>query len=176
MANMDVTWLAPGLPVFDGWRQPALTVREELAEEVALATSRSERTEHEVPAAAGGARVDKARDVVLGTWEDAEALVGQVLLSFTGADRVNIPDIRRRLEVLGWDAPIHYDENAARRAGHEGIVSPATMVISWVLPAYWSPGDQRPIPATRCSCPGSRCARYLHLEAHSLRPTVSQAT
>ena len=90
--------------------------------------------------------MDKARDVVLGTWEDTEALVGQVLMSFTGADRVNIPDIRRRLEVLGWDAPIHYDDNAARRAGHEGVVSPATMVISWVLPAYWSPGDRRPMP------------------------------
>jgi acyl dehydratase len=88
--------------------------------------------------------VSTVRDVTRGTWEDTEDCVGQVLVSFTGADAVNISDIRRRLEVLGWDAPIHYDEATARRAGYDGVVSPATMVITWVLPAYWSPGDPRP--------------------------------
>lgn len=79
-----------------------------------------------------------------GTWEDAEALVGTELHTAVGVDPVNVADIRRRLEVLAWDSPIHYDEEAARAAGYDGIVSPATMVLTWCLPAYWSPGDQRP--------------------------------
>lgn len=86
------------------------------------------------------------RDVVIGTWAQTEACVGRVLASFTGADPVSTSDIRRRLEVLAWNAPIHYDEAAARRAGYRGIVSPATMVITLVLPAYWQPGDPRPEP------------------------------
>jgi acyl dehydratase len=88
--------------------------------------------------------VSDARDVTLGTWEDTEAAVGKVLARFTGADAVNVSDIRRRLEVLAWDAPIHYDVEAARRAGYRDIVSPATMVITWVIPPYWEPGDERP--------------------------------
>ena len=84
------------------------------------------------------------RDVTIGTWEDTEACLGEVIASFTGADCVNEADIRRRLEVLAWDAPIHYDEEVARAAGYRGLVSPATMVITWVLPAYWKPGEARP--------------------------------
>ncbi|MER2535932.1 MAG: MaoC family dehydratase N-terminal domain-containing protein [Rhizobiaceae bacterium] len=84
--------------------------------------------------------------VAPGTWEDAEALVGKEITRSEGVDPVNLPDIRRRLEVLAWDSPIHYDAEAARAVGHDGIVSPATMVVSWCLPAYWTPGDRRPEP------------------------------
>lgn len=84
------------------------------------------------------------RDVKIGTWDDTERAVGTVIARFDGADAVDVAGIRRRLEVLAWDAPIHYSDETARAAGYEGIVSPATMVISWVLPAYWSPGDPRP--------------------------------
>lgn len=79
-----------------------------------------------------------------GTWEGAEALIGAPFHSTTGADPVNVIDIRRRLEVLAWDCPIHYDRDAAREAGHPDIVAPDTMVLTWCLPAYWTPGDRRP--------------------------------
>jgi acyl dehydratase len=92
----------------------------------------------------GRGTVPDGRDVRIGTWDDTERAVGTVIARFDGADAVDVAGIRRRLEVLAWDAPIHYSDEAARAAGYEGIVSPATMVISWVLPAYWSPGDPRP--------------------------------
>nr|WP_271208826.1 MaoC family dehydratase N-terminal domain-containing protein [Rhodococcus wratislaviensis]GLK33181.1 hypothetical protein GCM10017611_00230 [Rhodococcus wratislaviensis] len=82
--------------------------------------------------------------VAPGTWEDAEALVGQELCSTTGVDPVGIPDIRRRLEVLAWDNPIYYDAEVARSVGYDGVVSPSTMNIVWCLPAYWTPGDPPP--------------------------------
>jgi acyl dehydratase len=88
--------------------------------------------------------VDDVRDVRIGTWQETEAAVGTVIAQLEGVDPVSESGIRRRLEVLGWDAPIHYSDEAARAAGFDGIVSPATMVITWVLPAYWTPGDARP--------------------------------
>ena len=45
-----------------------------------------------------------------GTWEEAEAQVGEVIGSFAGPDAVSHADIRRRLEVMEWDCPLHYDE------------------------------------------------------------------
>lgn len=92
------------------------------------------------------ARVPEVRDVRLGTWQETEAAVGTVIARFEGADPVSEAGIRRRLEVLAWDAPIHYSDEIARAAGFDGIVSPATMVITWVLPAYWEPGQPRPLP------------------------------
>jgi uncharacterized protein len=76
-----------------------------------------------------------------GTWEEAEAMIGQVISVQRGADAVSAADIRRKLEVIGWDEPIHTDEEAARRHGHRAIVSPGSMLRTWVTPAYWSPGD-----------------------------------
>src|SRR5205809_490257 len=79
-----------------------------------------------------------------GSWEDTYALVGSELDRYEGADEVNKYDIRRRLEVLAWDCPLHYDEETAIKAGYRTIISPCTMVMSWALPAYWSPGQPRP--------------------------------
>lgn len=79
-----------------------------------------------------------------GSWDDAEACVGKVVACLTGPDEVNRADIRRRLEVLAWDCPLHYDDDIALQYGYDGIVAPTTMLMTWVLPAYWSPGD--PIP------------------------------
>jgi acyl dehydratase len=85
--------------------------------------------------------------VRIGSWDETDAAVGTVIGRLEGVDLVSESGIRHRLEVLGWDEPIHYSDEAARAAGYEGIVSPATMVITWVLPAYWSPGDPRPEPS-----------------------------
>jgi acyl dehydratase len=82
--------------------------------------------------------------LALGSWEDTERSLGEVVAELTGPDEVNAADIRRRLEVLAWDCPLHYDEKIAREHGYEGVVAPTTMLMSWVMPPYWSPGDPAP--------------------------------
>jgi acyl dehydratase len=91
-----------------------------------------------------------------GTWEEAEAMVGRTIATLRGADAVSVGDIRRKLEVMGFDCPLHYDEGCARTHGYETIVSPVSMTRVWAMPAYWSPGEpalgaepmSTPIPAT----------------------------
>jgi acyl dehydratase len=91
-----------------------------------------------------------------GTWADAEAMVGTTIATLTGTDAVSAGDIRRKLEVIGWDCPLHTDETCARSHGYETIVSPVSMARVWAMPAYWSPGAptlgaepmSTPIPAT----------------------------
>jgi acyl dehydratase len=58
-----------------------------------------------------------------------------------GADEITRADIRRHLEVLSLDAPLHYDEDVAREQGYRTIVAPAGMLSGSTLPAYWNPGD-----------------------------------
>jgi acyl dehydratase len=91
-----------------------------------------------------------------GTWEQAEAMIGSTIAELTGADEVSVGDIRRKLEVIGFDCPLHHDEQCAREHGYETIVSPVSMARVWAMPAYWSPGQpplgeepmSTPIPAT----------------------------
>jgi len=83
-------------------------------------------------------------DLRPGTWEEAQSWVGRELGRYVGADDVTLGDIRRRLEVLAWDCPLHYDEAVARRHGYRPVVAPATMLMTWAMPPYWEPGDPRP--------------------------------
>jgi len=91
-----------------------------------------------------------------GTWDDAEALVGETIAVLEGDDPVSAADIRRKLEVIGFDCPLHTDAETARRHGHEDVISPVSMVRVWAMPSYWRPGEPRigtelmstPIPAT----------------------------
>jgi MaoC dehydratase-like protein len=72
------------------------------------------------------------------------AMVGQDLSEGTttwGADRVEAGTIRRYLEPLEIGAAIHYDADAARTAGYDDIVAPATSLLAFHLPPMWSPGD-----------------------------------
>jgi acyl dehydratase len=103
-------------------------------------------------------------DLPQGTWEDAQSWVGRVLGKLEGADEVTLGDIRRRLEVLAWDCPLHYDEAIAQEHGYRTVVAPSTMLMTWAMPPYWSPGDPRPelkdpayipsYPFTRIPAPG----------------------
>ena len=76
-----------------------------------------------------------------GTWEEAEACVGQVIGTQRGADAVELGSIRRWLEPKQFDCPLHTDDEAARAAGYEGVVAPRTMALTYGLGAYWHPGD-----------------------------------
>jgi len=92
-----------------------------------------------------------------GTWEQAEAMVGEVLAVTTGVDVVTAADIRRKLVALGGDGPRHTDADVARAHGRATIVAPASMLRVWAMPAYWAPGSPPPgaapftppIPASR---------------------------
>jgi 3-methylfumaryl-CoA hydratase len=83
-------------------------------------------------------------NLAAGTWEDAEAMVGQTIATLEGADAVSVGDIRRKLEVLGFDCPLHTDDAVARAYGYRGLVSPCSMARVWAMPSYWKPG--RPLP------------------------------
>jgi acyl dehydratase len=83
-------------------------------------------------------------DLKQGTWQDTESWIGKELATFTGADEVTQADIRRRLEVLALDCPLHYDEATAREYGYRGVVAPTAMLMSWSMPSYWAPGQPRP--------------------------------
>jgi acyl dehydratase len=95
-------------------------------------------------------------NLAAGTWEEAEAMVDTTIATWAGADAVSVGDIRRKLEVIGWDCPLHYDDACAREHGYATVVSPVSMTRVWSMPAYWSPGEPRlreesmttPIPAT----------------------------
>jgi acyl dehydratase len=86
---------------------------------------------------------DTGPTLAQGSWSDAEALVGQIIGRFGGPDPVSAADIRRKLEVLAFDCPLHYDERAARAHGYETIVAPVSMTRAWSIPAYWQPGMPR---------------------------------
>lgn len=99
-----------------------------------------------------------------GSWADAEALVGRVIARVEGADAVSVADIRRHLELVGLDAPIHTDDGAARAHGYRGAVSPVCLMRTWSFPAYQQPGTpldesgamHPPIPLTGVPAPGGR--------------------
>jgi acyl dehydratase len=95
--------------------------------------------------------VSEQSNLAQGSWADAEAMVGQTLSRIDGIDAVSLADIRRKLEVVGLDCPLHYDEAAAQANGYRTIVSPASMMRTWVTPAYWSPGE--PLPTDRALFP-----------------------
>lgn len=78
-----------------------------------------------------------------GSWDDARALIGTTLAVVDGADAVTAGDIRRKLEAIGWDCPLHTDPGLAREYGYADVVSPVSMVRVWAMPAYWMPGDPR---------------------------------
>lgn len=76
-----------------------------------------------------------------GSWEQTESYLDKVVGESIGADPVEQGSIRRWLEAKQFACPLHYDEEAARFAGYEGIVAPVTMVMSYGIGSYWQPGD-----------------------------------
>lgn len=76
-----------------------------------------------------------------GSWEETEAHLGKVVGQSTGPDPVEPGSIRRWLEPKEFASDIHTDSDAARAAGYDDLVAPATMVFTYGLAPYWSPGD-----------------------------------
>jgi hypothetical protein len=77
-------------------------------------------------------------------WQDVIDAVGQDFRDgqiHYGADAVEPSAIRRFLEPLEFDCPLHYDADIARRHGYPDIISPYTATLTWAMPAMWSPGN-----------------------------------
>lgn len=76
-----------------------------------------------------------------GSWEETEQYLGKVIGDDMGVDAVELGSIRRWLEPKEFDCALHTDASAAKAAGYPDVIAPSTMVFSYGLPAYWSPGD-----------------------------------
>jgi hypothetical protein len=58
-----------------------------------------------------------------------------------GADDVEMTGIRRFLEPLEFDCPLHYSDAVAQQHGYTGVVAPYSSITSWTIPPMWTPGD-----------------------------------
>jgi acyl dehydratase len=77
-----------------------------------------------------------------GSWEETEACLDQVVGQWQGPDPVERGSIRRWLEPKEFNSAIHTDATAAQSAGFKDLVAPASMVFTYGVAAYWSPGDK----------------------------------
>lgn len=59
-----------------------------------------------------------------------------------GADEVERGAIRKFLEPLEFDCPLHYDKSIANEHGYSDVIAPYSSLLSWVIPPYWNPGTQ----------------------------------
>lgn len=78
-----------------------------------------------------------------------------------GADEIELSAIRRYLEPLEFDCPLHYDEAVATTHGYRGVIAPYSGLTTWATQAIgWLPGDP-PVYVTdgRDDCPPVRSAR-----------------
>ena len=75
------------------------------------------------------------------TWETTAEWIGKEPPANRSVDAIGKTWIRWWLEVIEFDCPLHYDEEIARKYGHDGIIAPAAMTISAALPPYWEFGD-----------------------------------
>jgi hypothetical protein len=57
-----------------------------------------------------------------------------------GADSVERGSIRRYLEPLEFDCPLHYDDDVARAHGYEATIAPYSSLFSFTAAPLWAPG------------------------------------
>ncbi len=57
-----------------------------------------------------------------------------------GPDRIDRSALRRYLEPLEFECPLHDDPECARAEGFSGLVLPATALLSFTFQPIWSPG------------------------------------
>jgi hypothetical protein len=78
---------------------------------------------------------------------DWAAVVAQIGEDFSdgavhyGVDRVERGAIRRYLEPLEFDCPLHYDPEVAAAHGHAGVTAPYTATVTFAMGPVWAPGE-----------------------------------
>jgi hypothetical protein len=80
-------------------------------------------------------------------WEkDWQPMINAIGVDFSdgkvrwGADTVEQSAIRRFLEPLEFDCPLHYDKSVANDNGYADIIAPYSSLLTWTIPPLWSPG------------------------------------
>jgi len=58
------------------------------------------------------------------------------------ADRIEASALRRYLEPLEFDCPLHYDSDVARELGYTEVVVPCSALVTFAYPPMWRPGEQ----------------------------------
>jgi len=77
-------------------------------------------------------------------WQPVVDAVGRDFADGTttfGADRVELGTIRRFVEPLELDSPLHFDADTARSHGYADVIAPYTQALSYSIPAMWQPGE-----------------------------------
>lgn len=59
----------------------------------------------------------------------------------TAADTIEPGQVRRYLEPIEFDCPLHYDPVVAKEHGYDGIIAPYSGLASWTASAIWDPAD-----------------------------------
>jgi N-terminal half of MaoC dehydratase len=70
-----------------------------------------------------------------------------------GADEVERSTIRRFLEPLEFDCPLHYDKDTALSCDYSDIIAPYSSIMSYTIPAMWQPGQHTWTSAERDAQP-----------------------
>ena len=91
-----------------------------------------------------------AKDDWATAWQPMVDAIGQDFSggeTTVGIDAIERSSIRRYLEPLEFDCPLHYDEATAQSAGYRGIVAPFSGISStWTDAGQWKPGDPTRYP------------------------------
>jgi acyl dehydratase len=85
----------------------------------------------------------EASDAWKRAWAPVVARVGQQPAGGEirwGVDLVERGAIRRFLEPLEFDCPLHYDLEVARSHGYPDVVAPYTSAVTFAMGPLWSPG------------------------------------
>ncbi len=75
-------------------------------------------------------------------WSATMEFVGRDIMldPKTGIDAVEHSAIRRQMEVLEMDCPLHFDDAVARRNGYDGVFAPLHMIQTFQTASMWEPG------------------------------------
>lgn len=75
---------------------------------------------------------------------ELQACVGRVSGFVEGPDEVSTAMIRHWCEMVEDTNPLYTDEDYAAESEYGGIISPPTMLSTWVYPRWWPPAEMSP--------------------------------
>ncbi len=78
-------------------------------------------------------------------WDPLVAQIGEDFAeagSYDALDPIERGAVRRFLEPLEWDCPLHYDADVAKAHGYDGIIAPYSGLATWISTGLWNPGEE----------------------------------
>jgi acyl dehydratase len=125
-----------------------------------LAATEAERVPAPVPPVRRAETEPWVRD-----WAPVQDLVGSELgdtVVLYGADIVEPSGVRRFLEPLEFDCPLHTSAQRAREAGYADLVLPWSATIPFTIEAFWSPGEPPAFVGTSYDAQPARSPYAIH--------------